>query len=71
MGRRSSWVTVEAPERYDGEYWTFLRPQDGALVCFSSIIGSPSLLGDTVSPSPMVVRMPPGRISEIAIVTAP
>jgi hypothetical protein len=64
----SGWVTIEAPARYDDEYWTFSRPKDGELVCFSDSTRS---LNRPAPDSPMIVRMPPGKIGEIEIVTEP
>jgi hypothetical protein len=58
----SGWVTVEAPERHEGEYWTFQRPIGGILTCFSSLIGSPDLANQCPPFSQMTVRMPADRI---------
>jgi hypothetical protein len=64
----SGWVTIEAPARYDGEYWTFSRRRDGELVCFSD---SARGLSRETPASVMIVRLPPGKIGQIEIVVAP
>jgi hypothetical protein len=66
----SGWVTVEAPERYDGECWTFQGTRHGVLVCFSSLLGSPSLVSQVPGGLPLVVRMPADRIGQVSITSA-
>lgn len=66
----SGWVTIEAPERYEGEYWTFQGAVHGVLTCFSSLIGSPSLASQAPAGLALVVRMPAERISQISITSA-
>lgn len=61
----SGWVSIIAPERHEGEYWTFERPQDGVLGCHSSLIGSASLLTEGVSP--MLILLPPDLIDSIDV----
>jgi hypothetical protein len=61
----SHWVTIEAPERHEGEFWTFGRQQRGVLTCFTSLLGSPSLLGET--DDVMTIRLPAYRIGAVAV----
>lgn len=61
----SDWVTVEAPERHDGEFWTFTRQQDGVVTCFTSLLGSPSLLGPVSTT--MTVRLPADVANSIGV----
>lgn len=58
-------VSVIAPRRIDGEFWTFQRQQGGVLKCHSDLIGSPSLL--TESAEPMVILLPADRIDGIDV----
>jgi hypothetical protein len=58
-------VSIIAPRRIDGEFWTFQRQQGGVLKCHSDLIGSPSLL--TEGAEPMVILLPADRIDGIDI----
>lgn len=58
-------VEIQAPERHDGEFWTFSRPVGGVLTCFTDLLGSPSLLGPTEYV--MTVLLPAGRMDDIKV----
>lgn len=59
-------VAIIAPRRVEDEDWTFQRVNSaGELRCFSSLIGSPSLLTDPGEP--MVILMPADRIGGITV----
>jgi hypothetical protein len=58
-------VSVIAPRRADGEFWTFQRQRDGVLRCHSDLAGSPLSL--TESADPMVILLPADRIGAINV----
>lgn len=58
-------VAVLAPRRHEEEFWTFGPKRSGELCCFSSLIGSPSLLTDPGEP--MMILLPADRIGRIAV----
>ena len=58
-------VSIIAPRRIDGEFWTFQQQRDGVLRCHSDLIGSPSLLTDPGEP--MVILLPANRIDAIDV----
>jgi len=58
-------VSIIAPRRVDGEFWTFQQQRDGVLRCHSDLIGSPSLLTETADP--MVILLPFDRIDAISV----
>jgi hypothetical protein len=69
-------VVLEAPLRYPGEYWTFSRPQDGEMTCFSDLGPvSPDLWPMVPAAVPgevLTVRLPPCLIGQVEVtVTGP
>lgn len=69
-------VVLEAPLRYPGEYWTFSRPRDGEMTCFSDLGPvSPDLWPMTPAAVPgevLTVRLPPSLIGQVEVtVTGP
>src|SRR4051812_24617575 len=66
-------LTIQAPMRDPEreEFWTFPRPVDGALRCFTSLLGRPYLLTrinpTTGDPWMMVLWVPAIRLSDLRI----
>lgn len=58
-------VTITAAPRHDGEYWTFTAPRNGVLTCSTSLLGSPSLL--TESMMPLTVRLAADRMADVTV----
>ena len=66
--RRRPVVTVHAPERHEGEFWTFAQQRDGVLTCFTDLLGSPSLLTPTVAR--LTVLVPADRMDDVKVTFA-
>jgi hypothetical protein len=59
-------VTVSAPQRHDGESWTFEHTDaDGVLRCFTNLRTSPDML--TESLQPLFVYLPSDSIPQIEV----
>ena len=73
----SAWVQIEAPKRDGDENWIFQTPKgDGILTCFTSLLGSPRLLGvnkdpQTGEPLVLVVRIPATRRHNLRVEVRP
>jgi hypothetical protein len=50
-------IVIVSPKRYDGEFWTFGRQQDGVLKCHTSLLESGNLV--KIKPKdPLIIHLP-------------